>query len=219
EYTLLERKNRSKKLDGCRLFTTLEPCAPGSRRHPKLSCAERIVLARIKEVWVGVADPDPTVDRKGIKFLQDAGVRVNLFERDLQEVIRAENKDFFAHALDRAAAAEEEKKPKVVALSKLEGVQDSADIGDLSAEALREYRSVAGIKEELRSASFKRRLLQQGLLKRDDGRLKPTGFGLLLFGKEPRTVMPQTGLLATIHYPDGREEPKNFDGPLVLVPE
>ncbi len=51
EFALLERKNRSSKLDGAVLFSTLEPCAPGSRRHPKLSCAERIVLARIKEVW------------------------------------------------------------------------------------------------------------------------------------------------------------------------
>src|SRR5687768_11203794 len=71
EYTLLERKNRDSKLDGAVLFATLEPCAPGSRRHPKLGCAERIVLARIKEVWIGIEDPDPTVDRKGIKYLQD----------------------------------------------------------------------------------------------------------------------------------------------------
>ncbi len=66
QFTLLERKNRSEKLDDAELFGTLEPCAPGARRKPKLSCAERILLARIKEVWVGVEDPDPTVDRKGI---------------------------------------------------------------------------------------------------------------------------------------------------------
>jgi len=94
EYTLLERKNRDQKLDDAFLFTTLEPCAPGSRRHPKLSCAERIVLARIKEVWVGIEDPDPTVDRKGIKYLQDKGVTVRMFDRDLQEEIQEANKDF-----------------------------------------------------------------------------------------------------------------------------
>src|SRR5689334_22864526 len=54
EFTLLERKNRSVPLDGCILFATLEPCAPGARKHPKLGCAERIVNARIKKVWVGV---------------------------------------------------------------------------------------------------------------------------------------------------------------------
>ena len=69
EFTLLERKNRANRLDGCKLFATLEPCAPGARNHPKLSCAERIVNARIKEVWVGIEDPDPTVDRNGLRFL------------------------------------------------------------------------------------------------------------------------------------------------------
>lgn len=29
-----------------------------------MGCAERIVNARIKEVWIGIEDPDPTVDRK-----------------------------------------------------------------------------------------------------------------------------------------------------------
>ena len=49
EFTLLERKNRSNSLDNSILFTTLEPCAPGARKQPKLSCAERIVNARIKK--------------------------------------------------------------------------------------------------------------------------------------------------------------------------
>jgi ATP-dependent DNA helicase RecG len=67
EFTLLERKNRANVLDGCILFATLEPCAPGARKHPKLGCAERIVNARIKEVWVGVQDPHPKVGGKGFR--------------------------------------------------------------------------------------------------------------------------------------------------------
>ncbi|MGC4041910.1 MAG: hypothetical protein QM710_14295 [Flavobacterium sp.] len=39
EFTLLERKHRSESLDGSILFATLEPCAPGARKHP--SCAVR----------------------------------------------------------------------------------------------------------------------------------------------------------------------------------
>ena len=46
EYTLLERKKRASRLDDAVLFATLEPCAPGARQPPKLSCAERIVQAR-----------------------------------------------------------------------------------------------------------------------------------------------------------------------------
>lgn len=217
EYALLERKNWNNKLDGAILFATLEPCAPGSRHPPKTSCAERIVLARIKEVWVGIEDPDPTVDRKGIKHLQDAGVTVHMFDRDLQEIIQEENREFFAQALERAAAAKEEQ-PKKVALSTLEDAFATAASDDFSTEALEQYRAIAKIEDKVGSASLNRRLVQQGLLKQDDGRLTPTGFGLLLFGKEPRAVMPQAGLLATIHYPDGTEEPRNFDGPMVMIP-
>ncbi len=218
EYTLLERKNRGNKLDGAVLFATLEPCAPNSRNFPKLGCAERIILARIKEVWVGIEDPDPTVDRKGIKYLQDSGVTVYMFDRDLQEVIHAENRDFIAQALERAAAAEEEKKPKTITLSDLENQFAAAAIEDFSVEALEQYGNIAKIKEKVGSPSFNRRLVQQGLLKEKNGKFLPTGFGMLLFGKEPRTVMPQAGLLATIHYPDGSEETQNFEGPMVFTP-
>jgi ATP-dependent DNA helicase RecG len=216
EYTLLERKNRDQKLDGAFLFTTMEPCAPGSRREPKVSCAERIVLARIKEIWIGIEDPDPTVDRKGIKYLQDSDVTVHMFDRDLQEDIKKANKGFIHQALERAAS--EEKKPKTVTLSHLENAFAASAITDLSEEALDQYRAVAKIKDQVGSPAFNRRLIQQGLLKREKGQFIPTGFGLLLFGKEPRTSLPQAGLLGTIHYPEGEEETRDFDGPLVLIP-
>lgn len=219
EYTLLERKNHHSKLDGTVLFVTIEPCAPDSRRHPKLGCAERIVLARIKEVWVGIEDPDPKVDRKGIKYLQDSGVTVHMFDRDLQEEIREANKIFIEQALERAEVARKEKKPRIITLSPLENAFVTAETKDFSTEALAQYRTIAQLDDEVGSSAFNRRLLQQGLLKEKDGRLIPTGFGLLLFGKEPRTIMPQAGLLGTIHFTDGTEEPRDFDGPQVLAPE
>jgi len=218
EFTLLERKNRSNKLDGSILFATLEPCAPDSRHPPKMSCAERIVLARIKEVWVGVADLDPKVDRKGIKYLQNAGIDVHMFDRDLQEIIHKENESFFAQALERAEKFKK-KAGEEILLSTLEGACDATVTEDLSDEALMQYQSLANIEFEIRSEGFHRRLTQQGLLKKDDGQLTPTGFGILLFGKEPRVTMPQAAMLATIHYPDGTEETKDFDGPMVLIPE
>ncbi len=217
EFTLLERKNRSNKLDGAVLFSTLEPCAPGSRRDPKLSCAERIVLARIEEVWVGLEDPDPTVDRKGIKYLQDSGVKVRMFDRDLQEAILDANKDFIEQAEARAAEAREKKEP--IVLSKLEEALAAAQIQDFDDSALERYRELAGIPDPVGSESFSRRLLAQGLLREVDGRLAPTGFGLVLFGREPRASMPQAGLLGTIHLAGGREETRDFEGPAVFAPE
>jgi ATP-dependent DNA helicase RecG len=215
EFTLLERKHRSDKLDKAVIFSTLEPCAPGARKHPKLSCAERIVLARVKEVWVGIEDPDPTVDRKGIKYLQDNGVKVHLFDRDLQERIREVNQEFIAQAEERAAAARDGV-PQPTTLSEFEGAQRGAGLKDLDAKALEEYRKVLGTKG---AAAFRQRLAQQGLLLQQKSKAGPSGFGVILFGKAPRVLLPQAGLLGTIHYDDGREEPRDFDGPAVNAPD
>jgi len=217
EFTLLERKNRANNLEGSILFATLEPCAPGCRKHPKLSCSERIVNARIKEVWVGIEDPDPTVDRKGIKFLQEHGVTVHMFERDLQEEIRAANKDFIAQALERKATADRPTEKPV--LSMLENPVLTTETRDLSEHVLDLYRTQVGISDPIGSDEFYRRLVQHGLLKAvGQNSVVPSGFGFLLFGKSPRDVMQQAGLLGTIHWPDGAEEVRDFDGPLVEVP-
>jgi len=121
--------------------------------------------------------------------------------------------------MERATAALEEKKPRAVTLSLLENSLTGADMNDFATEALEQYRTTAKIDDKVDSSAFTRRLLQQGLLKEKNGRATPTGFGLLLFGKEPRTVMPQAGLLGTIHFADGTEEPRDFDGPQVLAPQ
>lgn len=217
EFTLLERKNRDRNLANCVLFATLEPCAPKARRFPKLGCAERIVLARIKEVWIGIEDPDPTVDRKGIKHLQENGVKVHMFDRDLQEIVQKENQEFIEQALERASAEEEE--TREVVLSDLELPAMHSRIDDFSLDALREYQTRAKFPDKPESDEFHRRLMRQGLLKSEAKQIVPTGFGMLLFGNEPRTSMPQCGLLSTIHFPDGSEEVRDFDGPQVLVPE
>src|SRR5207248_806188 len=107
EFTLLDKKLQDEQLDGSVMFATLEPCAPGARKHPKLACAERIVNARITEVWVGIEDPDPTVDRQGIRYLEDHGIKVHLFDLDLQDEIQEANREFIAEALERAAKAQD----------------------------------------------------------------------------------------------------------------
>jgi ATP-dependent DNA helicase RecG len=216
EFTLLERKNRGNKLDGSILFATLELCAPGSRRDPKVDCAERIRLARIKEVWIGIQDPDPKVARKGIAHLERNGIKVHMFDRDLQEIIEKENKDFLAQALERAAA---KKEPVEIVLSPLENKLPTAVMADFRDEALALYREQAGVADAIGSVEFNRRLLQQGLLKEDDERLIPTGFGILLFGREPRRAMRQAGLLASMLYPNGEQERKEFDEPAVMIPD
>lgn len=217
EFTLLEKKMRDTKLDGSILFATLEPCAPGARGEGKLPCSERIILARIKEVWVGIEDPDPKVDRKGIAYLESKGVTVHMFDRDLQEVITTVNEKFIAQAIERAAAAAAEKEEPII-LTSLENAEPATNLTDFSKAALEKFVSNAKLPESVGTEAFNRRLAQQGLVQVQNGVLSPTGFGILLFGNEPRSLLQQAGLLATIHYADSRTEKKDFDGPMVLIP-
>jgi len=216
EFTLLERKHRNTDLTGSVLFATLEPCAPGARKHPKLSCAERIVLARIKKVWIGLEDPDPTVDRKGIKYLQDNGVVVHMFDRDLQSIIEKENIDFLHQAEKRAKDA---KKSKTSVLTILEKANKKADFSELSKTALDFYKEKIGFKGKITSSSFIKKLYRRGLLDKERNIFVPTGLGLILFGKNPEDFYPQMVLKATVKYPKGEMDIQDFNGPLVLMPD
>lgn len=218
EYTLLDRKFRDKNVTGNYLFATLEPCAPGSRKHPKLGCAERVVNARIAKIWIGVEDPDPTVDRKGIKYLIDAGIEVEMFDPDFQEQILEANKHFLEQAILRA---EEVKKPKEVVLTPLEKTVAGADLIEFSAEALNFYANKAGLNMNVESEAFNNLLLQKQLIELDDATniLRPTGLGILLFGSRPRNRYPQAVLKAEARYGSAAPEIQDFDSALVLLPE
>ena len=89
EFTAIERKNRGEKLDDKVVYATLEPCAPGARNHPKLSCAERIVNARFAKVYIGHIDPDPSVAGDGRDFILSNDIEVGYFDDDLVEDRRA----------------------------------------------------------------------------------------------------------------------------------
>jgi ATP-dependent DNA helicase RecG len=212
EFTLLERKCVGEKLDGCVLFATLEPCL--NRNHPKNGCARHIVNARIKEVYVGLEDDNPAVARKGIEYLQRHGVTVHMFDRDLQEVILKENKSFFEWARQRVAKHEEEP----IKLSKYEDSVSAVELTDLSKDALALYHSKVKVGATFDSEDFRRLLRQQGILVEVDGKTVPSGFGLVLFGKNPGHVMHQARLLARAELPDGKATRMEFGQAMVLVP-
>lgn len=214
EYTLLERKNRSVPLDGSILFATLEPCAPGARMHPKLGCAERIVNARIKKVWIGIEDPDPSVDRKGIKHLIDNGVEVELFDADLQEEIREANKQFIQEAEERAKKAKAE--PMDTVLTEKERAEPKSLLDDLSKTNLESFIKKAKLDVEIDTPKFYRVFTQLGLMELKSDKYVPTGLGLLLFGERPQLVYPNALIRATYKTEGRGEEIETVEGPLII---
>jgi ATP-dependent DNA helicase RecG len=185
-----------------------------NRNHPKRGCARHIVSARIKEVWVGIEDDNPTVAGKGIEHLRRHGVTVHMFDRDLQEVILEENKTFFEWARKQTEKTE----PEPIKLSRYEDPIPAVALGDLSDEALERYRLKAGIEPAVDSAEFARLLRQQGLVIGEPAAATPSGFGFLLFGKEPRNALPQAGVLARAELADGLSSREEFGQAMVLIP-
>jgi diaminohydroxyphosphoribosylaminopyrimidine deaminase/5-amino-6-(5-phosphoribosylamino)uracil reductase len=60
---------------GATLYVTLEPCAHIGRTGP---CARAIVEAGVGRVVVGMEDPDPQVQGRGLALLQRAGIPVEV---------------------------------------------------------------------------------------------------------------------------------------------
>jgi ATP-dependent DNA helicase RecG len=216
EFTLLERKKRSENLEGSILFATLEPCAPGARRHPKLGCAERIVNARIKSVWVGIEDPDPDIDRKGIKYLQDNGIEVFMFDQDFQKQIKVSNEEFLKQAMNRSL----EKKSHVqTVLSSFENYVEDSDTSVFSESAINLYLNKAKLDFKPYSEKFWNHLVSIGLVvkKGQKNKLYPTGYGIMLFADRPRDFFQQLGVKAKIKYGQSKYATIDFDGPGITI--
>lgn len=58
---------------GCDMYVTLEPCCHTGRQPP---CTQAIIESGIKRVFIGSRDPNPLVDGKGVKQLEEAGIEV-----------------------------------------------------------------------------------------------------------------------------------------------
>lgn len=153
-----------------------------------------------------------------MKYLQENGVTLHMFDRDLQEEIRAANKEFIVQAEKRAAEAKIAA-PSKIALSRWEKPLPMVSRDDLSRVALKMFRSKAKIRFSGNWVKFQLTLLRQGFLAKVGRTLTPTGYGFLLLGAAPREVLPQAGLKGTIKYPDGTEEVRDFDEPLILIPD
>jgi diaminohydroxyphosphoribosylaminopyrimidine deaminase/5-amino-6-(5-phosphoribosylamino)uracil reductase len=60
---------------GGTLFVTLEPCAHHGRTPP---CTDAVIASGVRRVVVGVEDPDPAVQGRGVAALRAAGLEVEV---------------------------------------------------------------------------------------------------------------------------------------------
>ena len=73
------------------LYCTLEPCSHVGHTGP---CVHRIVAAGVRRVVVGMVDPNPQVSGRGIAYLRDHGVQVDVGVR--RAAVSRQNEAFLA---------------------------------------------------------------------------------------------------------------------------
>ena len=73
------------KARGATLYVTLEPCAHFGRTPP---CVERIIKSKVKKVVIGMVDPNPINNGRGIMILKEQGIKVEVgfLEDELKKI-------------------------------------------------------------------------------------------------------------------------------------
>lgn len=87
-------KLKSEQLHGSTIFTTLEPCIELHEEQEVKSCAELIIESGIKEVVIGVLDPNGTIYSQGYRKLLENNISVGFFSRKLRAAVEEETFDF-----------------------------------------------------------------------------------------------------------------------------
>ncbi len=67
-------RKAGKRARGAQMFVNLEPCCHQGRTPP---CTDAIINSGLKEVYVGMRDPNPLVAGKGVRQLKRAGIAVH----------------------------------------------------------------------------------------------------------------------------------------------
>ncbi|MCA9079226.1 MAG: bifunctional diaminohydroxyphosphoribosylaminopyrimidine deaminase/5-amino-6-(5-phosphoribosylamino)uracil reductase RibD [Planctomycetaceae bacterium] len=79
-------RNAGDDAHGGTLYVTLEPCSHHGQTPP---CADAVIAAGIRQVFVGCLDPNPAVAGRGIARLREAGidVRVGIMQSEAEALI------------------------------------------------------------------------------------------------------------------------------------
>ncbi|MCX5715246.1 MAG: bifunctional diaminohydroxyphosphoribosylaminopyrimidine deaminase/5-amino-6-(5-phosphoribosylamino)uracil reductase RibD [Candidatus Omnitrophica bacterium] len=81
-----------KSARGATLYVTLEPCTHFGRTPP---CVDKVISSGIKQVFVGMVDPNPVNNGKGVQFLESHHIKVKV--GILQEKLKVINEAFIKY--------------------------------------------------------------------------------------------------------------------------
>lgn len=87
-------KLTSEELENSTLYTTLEPCVSVQENQKVESCADLIIRSGIKEVVIGVLDPNGTIYSQGFRKLLENKISVSFFNRKMREAVEEETFEF-----------------------------------------------------------------------------------------------------------------------------
>jgi len=82
-------KLSSDELRDATIHTTLEPCAAIYADQKEASCCELIAKSGISSVCIGVLDPNGKIYAKGMNFLRENGLAIELFSSTSREQIES----------------------------------------------------------------------------------------------------------------------------------
>lgn len=77
------------QLQGATIHTTLEPCAEIHEGQREKSCCELVANSGISKVHIGALDPNGKIYSKGMNFLRDSGLTIELFSPLNRQIIES----------------------------------------------------------------------------------------------------------------------------------
>ena len=214
EESVLDDMNHDISFDGAELYVTLEPCIPSSRSADKTACSVRIVDARIKKVYVGMRDPNPEIYNRGIQYLLDNGIAVQMFDEDIRKKIEEANHQFIEQFGQNNQNIYREIETNI--------------LPSLSEEAIQYYCKHSGIDISNGYGKFWDKLIDFNILAQNNKSFSLSNDGYLAFAKDTRKYCDSAVMQLLVRFspntlfnPTGKsfELREDYYGPQILIIE
>lgn len=79
---------------GTTVYTTLEPCVEIHDQQATVSCADLLISSGVREVVIGVLDPNGSIYSQGYRRLLENNVSVSFFSRKLRQAVEEETFEY-----------------------------------------------------------------------------------------------------------------------------